>query len=48
MIFAKMAKDKKLTDHERGQTEAFSLTGISNHTIATKTGRYKSSKYYFN
>lgn len=36
-----MAKGKKLTDHERGQIEAFSSTGMSSRTIAIKIGRSK-------
>ncbi|GBM29315.1 Transposable element Tc3 transposase [Araneus ventricosus] len=36
-----MVKGKKLTDHERGQTEAFYSTGMSSRTIAIKIGRSK-------
>jgi hypothetical protein len=36
-----MAKDKKLTAHERGQIEAFSSMGMCSRTITKKIGRSK-------
>ena len=36
VLFVMMGKDKKLSDHGKGQIEAFSKTGISNSIIVIK------------
>lgn len=41
-------KDPKLTDHERGQIEAFYSTDMSNRTIAIMLVRSKITQHLFN